>query len=120
MIRRTVDPSRRPVNGVSYKKFTLCKNTLPIDVQDGHAIVAAMSNPIIDSQRLVQRVIKNGRVTKTKLAEEAGVPLTTLIGMEREDWNPRRSTLAALTEAVYRLRLDRVRPKLRAAYQPAV
>ena len=70
----------------------------------------------------IQRAIAAGRVRKSELARQAGIPLTTLIGMERRDWNPSSFTLGRLEVALAELLPDRERkphPKKRAAYQPA-
>lgn len=63
----------------------------------------------------VQAFVAGSTVTKTKLAETADLPITTLIGMERGDWNPRSSTLKALVRAIDRLESDRDKKKAREA-----
>ena len=63
--------------------------------------------------RRVQRFVAAASVTKTRLAEVADVPLTTLIGMEKEDWNPRSTTLRALVSAVNSLESSASKKKAR-------
>jgi len=63
--------------------------------------------------RRVQRFVDGQSVTKTKLALTAGLPITTLIGMERLDWNPRSSTLRALVRAIDKLESDAAKKKAR-------
>ena len=48
----------------------------------------------------VQKFVGASVMTKTELATRAGLPLTTLIGMEKADWNPRSTTLRALVRAI--------------------
>jgi DNA-binding XRE family transcriptional regulator len=48
----------------------------------------------------VQKFVGAAIMTKTELAARAGLPLTTLIGMEKADWNPRSTTLRALVRAI--------------------
>ena len=55
--------------------------------------------------KLLDRIrapILAGRMTKRELARRAGVPETTLIGMEKPDWSPRAGTVRKLLPAVAR------------------
>ena len=63
--------------------------------------------------RRVQAFVASSVVTKTKLALTAGLPITTLIGMESLDWNPRSSTLRALVRAIDKLESDAAKKKAR-------
>ncbi len=68
----------------------------------------------------IQRAVAKGLVTKSELARQANIPVTTLIGMDRPEWNPLSATLKALEVALYELIPERrARPSRRAAYQPA-
>lgn len=67
----------------------------------------------------VQAFVASATTTKTVLAQKAGLPLSTLIGMERLDWNPRSETLRRLVRAVDAFEGRVVRPKKRQAFQPA-
>lgn len=56
-----------------------------------------------DLDKLIARIrepIASGRMTKTEMARRAGLPLTTLIELQRPTWNPRADTLRALLKAV--------------------
>jgi len=66
----------------------------------------------------IQRAIADERITKSELARRARLPVTTLIGMDREDWNPKSSTLEAL-EVALRTVGRKPRPNRRASFQPA-
>lgn len=44
----------------------------------------------------VRKAVACGRYTKSELAERAGVPRTTLIKLERSEWNPHATTLRNL------------------------
>ncbi len=61
----------------------------------------------------IQRFVASATVTKTVLATKAGLPITTLIGMERPDWNPSARTLAALSRAVDYFEADAAKKKVR-------
>jgi len=66
-----------------------------------------MSGAMNEFDRILDRIrapIIQGRMTKRELARRAGLPETTLIGMERPDWNPRADTLRRLMPAVPRAR----------------
>ncbi len=69
--------------------------------------------------RRVQTFVARATTTKTALAKRAGLPLSTLIGMESADWNPRSETLKRLVRAIDSLEGPGKRPKRRAQYQPA-
>ena len=62
----------------------------------------------------IQRFVASGSMTKTELASRASLPLTTLIRVERSDWNPHSSTLRALVRAIDRIELDEAKKKARA------
>ena len=70
-------------------------------------------------KRAIQSAVADGYVTKTELARAARLPITTLIGMEKAEWNPLSVTLEALDQALEALsRQDgKRRPSMRA--QPA-
>lgn len=70
--------------------------------------------------RRVQAFVASSVVTKTKLAETADLPITTLIGMEKSDWNPRSTTLRALVRAIDRIESDRDKKKAREAAKAAL
>lgn len=55
----------------------------------------------------IRRVIKDGAIKKSALAQEAGLGPDVLIGVEQDDWNPRLTTVEALTAA-----LDRIAARL--------
>ena len=61
----------------------------------------------------IQKFVDSATVTKTALAAKAGLPLSTLIGMEYADWNPKAKTLAALSRAVDHIEADRAKKKAR-------
>lgn len=67
----------------------------------------------------VQAFVAASVVTKTKLAETADLPITTLIGMEKADWNPRSTTLRALVRAIDKIESDRDKKKAREAARMA-
>lgn len=78
-----------------------------------------MSSTIAKIKRDIQTAILTGKVTKTELARQADIPITTLIGCEKPGWNPHSTTLAALESALAKLE-RKPRPKVRrGAYQPA-
>lgn len=57
----------------------------------------------------IRRAVTDGGLKKSKLAEEAGLRIDALTGIEKEDWNPRAATVEALTGA-----LDRIAARLAA------
>jgi predicted transcriptional regulator len=57
----------------------------------------------------IRRAVSDGVLKKSKLAEEAGVSIDVLQGVDREDWDPKASTVEALTGA-----LDRISARLAA------
>ena len=57
----------------------------------------------------IRRAVTDGGLKKSKLAEEAGLGPDALTGIEDEGWNPKASTVTALTDA-----LDRIAAKLAA------
>ena len=62
-----------------------------------------MSGAMNEFDRILDRIrapILQGRMTKRELARRAGLPETTLIGMEKNDWNPRAGTLRRLLPVV--------------------
>ena len=61
----------------------------------------------------IQRFVAGATVTKTALAAQAGLPLSTLIGMEFRDWNPKAVTLRALARAIDKLEADAAKKKAR-------
>lgn len=63
----------------------------------------------------IQRFVASAVMTKTALADAAGLPLTTLIGMEKADWNPNSNTLRALVRAIDRIESADAKKKARAA-----
>ncbi len=70
-----------------------------------------------DFDQILDRIrapILSGRMTKRELARRAGLPETTLIGMEKPQWNPRADTLRRLLPVVAR------RPLASAANQRSV
>lgn len=68
---------------------------------------------ITEQIRRVQRFVATAGITKTRIAALASIPLTTLIGMEKSDWNPRSTTLRALVSAINRYELDAAKKKAR-------
>ena len=83
-------------------------------------LMSKNSDIVTKTKVAIQVFISDGYATKRALAERANLPETTLIGLERPDWNPRTSTLAALARALEKLEAERKRrPRYRAAYQPA-
>lgn len=61
----------------------------------------------------IQRFVASTVMTKTALADAAGLPLTTLIGMEKADWNPNSNTLRALVRAIDRIESADAKKKAR-------
>lgn len=61
----------------------------------------------------IQKFVAIATVTKTALASRAGLPLTTLIGMEKDDWNPKAKTLAALSRAIDYYEAESAKKKVR-------
>lgn len=61
--------------------------------------------------RRVQLFVATSGLTKTRIAHLAGIPLTTLIGMEKADWNPRSTTLSALVGAINKYEIGEARRK---------
>lgn len=61
----------------------------------------------------IQRFVASQVMTKTALAGKAGLPLSTLIGMERADWNPHATTLRALVRAIDRIESEDAKKKAR-------
>lgn len=55
----------------------------------------------------IRRAVADGTLKKSKLAEEAGVSVDSLAGVDRVDWNPQASTVTALIGA-----LDRIAARL--------
>lgn len=55
----------------------------------------------------IRRAVADGTLKKSKLAEEAGVSVDVLAGVDREDWNPQTSSVTALLGA-----LDRIAARL--------
>lgn len=51
----------------------------------------------------IRRVIADGAIKKTALAQEAGVGSDVLVGVEDEGWNPRASTVESLAAALDRI-----------------
>ena len=66
----------------------------------------------------IQRFVTSCVMTKTALAERAGLPLTTLIGLEKPDWNPHSSTLRALVCAIDRIEAEAAKKKARHELKP--
>lgn len=62
-----------------------------------------------DALDRIRRVLADGVIKKSKLAEEAGVSVDALAGAEREGWNPQARTVEALVGA-----LDRIAARLAA------
>ncbi len=62
----------------------------------------------------IQRFVASAVMTKTALAAKADLPLSTLIGMEKPDWNPHSSTLRALVRAIDRIEAETAKKKARA------
>ncbi len=65
----------------------------------------------------VQKYVARATETKTSLANRAGLPLSTLIGMEKNDWNPRSVTLIALVRAVDKAEADMAKKKVRESFR---
>lgn len=61
----------------------------------------------------IQAFVASATITKTALAAKASLPLSTLIGMEKPDWNPKAKTLAALSRAIDRYESDSLKKKAR-------
>ena len=61
--------------------------------------------------RRVQLFVATSGLTKTRIASMANVPLTTLIGMEKPEWNPRSTTLRALVGAINKYEIGEARRK---------
>ncbi|MFL6864067.1 MAG: hypothetical protein ACJ8DZ_13820 [Allosphingosinicella sp.] len=57
----------------------------------------------------IRRAVADGVLKKSRLAEEAGISIDALAGVERDDWNPTVRTVEALTGA-----LDRIAARLAA------
>ena len=58
-----------------------------------------------DFDRILDRIrapILDGRLTKREMARRAGIPESTLIGMEKPSWNPTAETLRRLLPVVPR------------------
>ena len=62
-----------------------------------------------DALDRIRRAVADGVLKKSKLAEEAGVSIDALSGVESEDWNPRSDTVQKLIDA-----LDRIAARLAA------
>ena len=62
-----------------------------------------------DSLDRIKRAVTDGPIKKNRLAEEAQLSPDVLKGIERDDWNPRSSTVEALCDA-----LDRIAARLAA------
>ena len=62
----------------------------------------------------VRDAVASGRFSKISLATQAGVHRNSLVGIEREDWNPTSELLRAL------LRVVRARPLPQGANQRSV
>jgi predicted transcriptional regulator len=56
-----------------------------------------------DAIERVRRSVREGGLKKSALVKEAGLGSDVLIGIEREEWNPRAATLIALTDALDRI-----------------
>jgi len=57
----------------------------------------------------IRRAVTDGVLKKSRLAEEAGVSIDALAGVESEGWNPKAKTVDALIGA-----LDRIAARLAA------
>ncbi len=84
----------------------------------GASFMMRLMDKITFQIKRVQRFVAKATMTKTALAELAGLPLTTLIGMERAEWNPSSATLKALVRALDSLEGKGNRPNCR-DYRPA-
>lgn len=62
-----------------------------------------------ESLNRIRRAVNENGLKKSVLAAEAGLSIDALHGIEREDWNPRASTVTSLTDA-----LDRIAQRLAA------
>lgn len=51
----------------------------------------------------IRRVVAEGAIKKSALAEEAGFRPDVLIGVDDPGWNPRASTVEALNAAIDRI-----------------
>lgn len=93
--------------------------TSDLDLYDPPLYAGYMSN-VEKIRREIQQAVAAGRVTKSELARQADIPVTTLIGMDKPSWNPHWGTLAALEVALIELIPERKsRPKKRADCRPA-
>lgn len=61
----------------------------------------------------VQRFIGSGLLTKSALADLAGLRDTTLIGCMKDDWAPNTRTLAALIRAIDKYESELAKKKAR-------
>lgn len=57
----------------------------------------------------IRRAVNDGVLKKSKLAEEAGVSIDALAGVDDDGWNPKAQTVEALIGA-----LDRISARLAA------
>jgi DNA-binding XRE family transcriptional regulator len=72
-----------------------------------------VENIIIKQVIAVQNAIRSGEVVKYRLAKASDVPRTTLIGVEKDGWNPNARTLAALIGGLDRLKKEKKKPPSR-------
>ena len=51
---------------------------------------------VIDTIQRLRAALKQPGFTRRKLADDAGIHRNTLLGCDRDDWNPKASTLIAI------------------------
>jgi DNA-binding XRE family transcriptional regulator len=66
-----------------------------------------MALMLIDIRESIRTAVTKGGIRKTEIAEEAGLHVNSLTGIEKDDWNPRLTTVESICKAISTIKARR-------------